>query len=55
MVVKKNTPSKAAKNGLKANKDKIEPSYTEQQGNGEKHTSKLVVILQHLPLLRVSP
>lgn len=34
MVVKKNTPSKAAKNGLKANKDKIEPSYTEQQGNG---------------------
>ncbi|ASL40222.1 MULTISPECIES: catalase [Acetobacter] len=34
MVVKKNTPSKTAKNGLKADKNKIEPSYTEQQGNG---------------------
>lgn len=34
MVVKKNAPNKAAKNGLTADKDKIEPSYTEQQGNG---------------------
>lgn len=34
MVVKKNTPSKTAKNGLKTGKNKIEPSYTEQQGNG---------------------
>ncbi|ANA13813.1 catalase [Acetobacter oryzifermentans] len=34
MVVKKNTPSKTAKNGLKTDKNKIEPSYTEQQGNG---------------------
>ncbi|MFS8368026.1 catalase [Acetobacter oryzifermentans] len=34
MVVKKNTPSKTAKHGLKTDKNKIEPSYTEQQGNG---------------------
>lgn len=34
MAVKKNTASKAAKNGLKADKDKFEPSYNEQQGNG---------------------
>ncbi len=34
MVVKKNTPSKTAKNALKTDKNKIEPSYTEQQGNG---------------------
>ncbi|KDE20351.1 catalase [Acetobacter aceti 1023] len=34
MAAKKNIPNKPATNGLKADSDKIEPSYTEQQGNG---------------------